>query len=222
MVPMFALTMVFLAARRDPEPRCGSKGGFCVIRQSKPQLGRCRKVVFPFGPFPHDGEGYEDLAPQGLSRSWKGVRARPAGEAATPTQLRLGSKLPSLRNPPPSGGGGSAQPRQRRFEPLGLRGVVSVVGAGFFDRFGLGFFDEGRVVEAFGEGVAFLERYFACLGEAGLFGGDVDYAFAGADQGVASARGLRGGAGGRFGHLARGEPRQPPDRRRAALVHAPR
>ena len=42
------------------------------------------------------------------------------------------------------------QPRQRRCQPLGFRGVVVVVGAGLLHRFGLGLLDEVRIAEPLG------------------------------------------------------------------------
>ena len=49
-----------------------------------------------------------------------------------------------------------AEPLQRGAEPLGLGGLGVMVGAGLFDRFGLGALGEGRVGEARGEAVAVL------------------------------------------------------------------
>ena len=55
---------------------------------------------------PPGGEGYGALLALPARRSWRGARLQskraPLERRVTLTQLRLGSKLPSLRNPLPS------------------------------------------------------------------------------------------------------------------------
>ena len=48
------------------------------------------------------------------------------------------------------------QPRECGGKALCLGGFLGVIGAGFFNGFGLGAFDERRIVEAGGEGVTIL------------------------------------------------------------------
>ena len=74
-------------------------------------------------------------------------------------------------------GRASPQPRQCGGQAIGLGFLRRMVGTCLFDRFGLGAFDERRVVEASRETVAFLDCCGERLGQAVAFGGDVDHAF---------------------------------------------
>ena len=49
-----------------------------------------------------------------------------------------------------------------------------MVGSGFFDGFGLGFFDKRRIVEPTGKRSGFLFGGFGRFGEARVFGVEVD------------------------------------------------
>ena len=109
-----------------------------------------------------------------------------AAAAADPASAKLAG-VGKLLDPSPLRGGGLHHPS--RASAASSRSASAawcgVVGAGLFDRLGLGLLDERRVVEPLGEAVALLERGLERLGEAGLFGGDVDHAFERDDEQVA-------------------------------------
>src|SRR3546814_18861655 len=63
----------------------------------------------------------------------------------------------------------------RSLQALGLGGFLGVVGAGLFDRFGLGAFDEARVAEPSGKRVALLFRRGEPLGYPRSFGVHIDH-----------------------------------------------
>jgi hypothetical protein len=71
----------------------------------------------------------------------------------------------------------SAEAGKGLFEAGGLGGAGGMIGAGFFDRFGLGLFGEAGAGEAAGEAVTFLDCCGAGFFEAGAFGGEIDDAF---------------------------------------------
>ena len=82
---------------------------------------------------------------------------------------------------------------------FGLGLVHGMVGAGLFDGFGLGLLDEGGVGEAALQALGLLGRNFQRLGQAGLFGGNIDHAFQRNDHIGIAGTNLHGGASrGRF------------------------
>src|SRR5690606_28460799 len=106
--------------------------------------------------------------------AWRSRRAHPHPSFANSLREQAALSLPSASFASPHRGGRElAQSCQCRLQAFDFGGVMRVVGAGLFDRFGLGFLDESRVFEALGEAVALLDRGVAGLGETSLLRRDV-------------------------------------------------
>ena len=68
----------------------------------------------------------------------------------------------------------STQPRESGGQAFGFSRFFGMIGARLFHGFGLGLFDERRVLEAAREGIAFLRNGFNGFGDAGAFGFEIN------------------------------------------------